>query len=94
MKINGNNPHNVGNIYKNQQTKAPEQIKKDNEVKEQDRIELSDQARQIANLVEQITKLPEIRSDRVNQIKEQIVKDSYHIPVADVAKRMLDPENQ
>jgi negative regulator of flagellin synthesis FlgM len=54
-----------------------------------DRVELSANGTEIERLKKSMQVVPDIRSDRVAQLKEQIAAGSYHVDGKVVAARML-----
>ena len=90
MKIEGNSPVNIGKLYKTYQNQSEKTEKKPvvNTV-EQDSLQLSDQAKQIHQLIKEAKDLPEIREDKIAKIKAQITDNTYNIPSSKVAAKML-----
>lgn len=88
MKINGNIPNNIGNLYKNQQKAAPQ--KKTSEMSVQkDKLEISSEAKQIQELVQKTKDLPEIREEKIQAIKDKIKNNTYHVSPEQLAAKML-----
>lgn len=94
MKIDGNNPieakdlyGNIQDIKKNQETEK----KADTEKTEgsADRISLSGRAREISELKGMIEALPEIRTNKVEDIKKAVDAGSYNIDSLKVAEKIL-----
>jgi negative regulator of flagellin synthesis FlgM len=54
-----------------------------------DRVELSGQQVEIDRLKKTLQDSPDVRSDRVAQLKEQIAAGTYHVEGSVVAKKML-----
>ncbi|MBL8207805.1 MAG: flagellar biosynthesis anti-sigma factor FlgM [Blastocatellia bacterium] len=65
-------------------TPPPEGIK--------DVIKVSDRATAIRSLVEQTSRLPEIRAERVEQLRIQIQAGTYHPDAATIADALLKSE--
>jgi negative regulator of flagellin synthesis FlgM len=63
---------------------APEGIK--------DVIKVSDRATAIRNLVERVSQLPEVRSERVEQLRTQVQSGTYHPDVGALADALLKGE--
>lgn len=55
----------------------------------QDRVELSDRARAMQVASGALQKLPDIRVDKVDDIKQLVKSGSYWIPGEKIAERML-----
>ena len=56
---------------------------------ESDVLEISGPARQVARLREEISKVPEVREERIAELREQIRNGSYSVPSQEVAKKMI-----
>jgi flagellar biosynthesis anti-sigma factor FlgM len=54
-----------------------------------DRAELSEQARLLAKARVASQETPDVRSDRVQELKQQIASGAYSIPYQDLARRLL-----
>jgi flagellar biosynthesis anti-sigma factor FlgM len=63
---------------------APEGIK--------DVIQVSDRATAIRNLVEQASQLPEVRAERVEQLRLRVQSGTYHPDAATIADALLKSE--
>lgn len=55
----------------------------------EDRVEVSDRARALLEASDSIEKLPDIRSDKVESLKQLIKDGEYHIPGEKIAERLL-----
>ncbi len=54
-----------------------------------DRVELSDRARSLHLAQEALSRLPEIRQDRVEALRQMVKAGTYHVPSDKIADRML-----
>lgn len=54
-----------------------------------DTVELSRNAEQFARVSEALQKLPDIRVEKVEQLKKQIAAGEYRVKASDVAEKML-----
>jgi flagellar biosynthesis anti-sigma factor FlgM len=54
-----------------------------------DRVELSDRARALQVAKEALAKLPDVRVEEVERLKQMVRADAYKVPAAEVAGRML-----
>ena len=54
-----------------------------------DRVELSDQARTLQVAQGALAQLPEVRTEKVQAIKQMVMAGTYHVPGEKVAERML-----
>ncbi|MBI4682649.1 MAG: flagellar biosynthesis anti-sigma factor FlgM [Nitrospirae bacterium] len=95
MNIQGNNPIDGKDLYNKVQdlNKNQEPVKKDNVEKadiDQDKISLSGKAMEIRELKDLIEQLPDIRKDKVEQIKKAVDAGNYNIDSLKVAERILE----
>lgn len=54
-----------------------------------DKASLSDDARVLAKSRMALDEIPEIRTDRVEQLRQEVASGEYQIPVQELAKRLL-----
>jgi len=95
MKIQGNNPIEGKDLYgKVNESNKKEQIGKSSETEsasgERDKISLSGKAQEINDLKKLINDLPDIRTDKVKQLKKAIDAGSYNIDSLKVAEKILE----
>lgn len=93
MKINGNKPYDgvevtlsttkIGNV-KNDQSKAGS-IKKQSE----DVIEISKDSRKIAEIANAIKNMPEIRAQKVEELKKVIESGNYTVDPRKLAEKII-----
>jgi negative regulator of flagellin synthesis FlgM len=90
VKINNNSSVNIGKLYQTYQNQL-EKIDKKQEVNtpEQDKLQLSDQAKQIHQLIKETKDLPDIREEKIAQIQEQIAGNTYNVSPQQLAAKML-----
>lgn len=58
---------------------------------EQDRVTLSRLARTLRLALERVREMPDIREGRVKDLRARIQRGEYHPPAAEIARRLLDP---
>jgi len=91
MKIY-NNP-NVNKIMRKYQTN----VGKTNEVGKaqfkQDKLEISSSAKEFQLAMNAVKKLPDVRQNKVDEIKGKVSKGQYNPSAKDVAKKMLNNAN-
>ncbi len=95
MKIQGNNPLDGKELYgkvqelnKNQETEKKEGTQKADSNK--DKISLSGRATEINELMGLIEKLPEVRMDKVEELKKAIDTGNYNFDSLKVAEKILE----
>lgn len=88
MKINSPFSINPGQIYQSQQKKIKEN--KNFRTTHHDKVEISNEAKKIKELVKKTTNLPDIRQDKVNAIKEQIDSGNYKVTPEQIAKGIIE----
>ncbi len=93
MKINGNKPP------ENQEVQLKVQKADRNNAAEEkgavnkagsDRVNLSDRAKEIAKLKSEINNLPEIRTEKVQEIQKAVANGTYKIDSIKIAQKMID----
>lgn len=91
MKVNGNKPlENQDSIIKIKEIRTDVKgkvIEKKNELI--DKVDISGTGRDIAALMNEINKLPDVRTDRIKAIKEAIETGNYNIDVKKVAEKII-----
>jgi negative regulator of flagellin synthesis FlgM len=55
----------------------------------QERIDLSGKAREVLQLQKAVAEAPEIREDRVNELKARIESGTYRVSAGDIAAKMV-----
>lgn len=93
MKITGKNPYVNLNAY-TKNVKDKEQIdapikKTPKEVSEEDKVVLSPEAKKIQEAKELMGSIPDIREEKVAQIKAQIENGTYRIKEKELATKMI-----
>lgn len=93
MKIHGNKPPESQGIkldiqkVSNQNAKAaPEQAAR---TAPSDKVDISAKGKEVAELMAVVNQLPEIRADKVNEVKKAIESGNYHIDPMKIAGKIL-----
>ncbi|MCX7965210.1 MAG: flagellar biosynthesis anti-sigma factor FlgM [Syntrophorhabdaceae bacterium] len=92
MKItNSNQPNALETIIKSLENKPAKGAVAEQKTKQDisDKIELSIKRQEIQKLVEKTKAIPEVRLDKVEQIKEAIKSETYNVKGKLVAKSIL-----
>ncbi|EEG76548.1 flagellar biosynthesis anti-sigma factor FlgM [Dethiobacter alkaliphilus] len=89
MKINNNHGIQVNKLYKAQadekaKAKSPQESAKG------DKLSISGEAAKVQELVKAASVPPEVRTERVEQLKEAIAKGEYTLDTKKIAAAMLD----
>jgi len=92
MEINGTNP--LIGLTKNVQRLDSLQQSERNQItgggnSDSDRLELSVRSREISHLEELIQSTPDVREDRVNQVRSQIERGTYNIKAEKIAEKII-----
>lgn len=95
MRIDGNNPVDKKDLYnKTQEVTEKKEADKKLDVQkpdqEKDRISLSGQAKEISELKAAINELPDIRTDKVDAVKQAIDTGTYNIDPKKIAAKILE----
>lgn len=85
MRINDFNK--VSQLYRQNSTSA---VAKTSEVRKQDRVEISQAGRDYQVAKQAIEKTPDIRTDKVNDIKKRMESGTYNIGAQEVADKLVD----
>ena len=93
MKIYGNKPPESQDINLNTQ-KVIGSVPKDKTTATEkarltDRVEFSDRSKEVAELMNAINQLPEVRTDKVKAMKEAIESGNYNIDTLKIAEKLL-----
>ena len=95
MKIQGNNPidakelfNKIQELNKNQEAEKNEGAQKTDSNK--DKITLSGKAKDISELMGLIEQLPDIRTDKVEELKKAIDTGYYNFDSLKVAEKILE----
>ena len=67
--------------------KSPEAVTR---LVESDVLEISGPARQVAKLREEIARVPDVREERIADIKARIKSGTYGVPSREVARKMIE----
>lgn len=78
----------VNTAAKKDNAEAKKQV--DKAASESDRLGLSNEARKVAELKDAVRSSPDIRQDRVNEIREQIKSNTYNISGQKVAEKVVN----
>jgi negative regulator of flagellin synthesis FlgM len=93
MKIDGNGlpeSKDIGPItHKVIKTEGQDRASGVERTKPADRVEISIKGKEIAEFMAAINQIPEVRIDRVNEIKEAIESGNYRIDPSGIAEKML-----
>jgi len=54
-----------------------------------DRAELSDQARMLAKARNALHETPDVRNERIERLREQLLSGTYAVPYDELARRLL-----
>lgn len=92
MEINGNNPL-IGLTKNVQRLDAAQQSdrfqKGSASSSDSDRLELSIRSLEISHIEDLIRSTPDIREDRVNQVRSQIESGAYNIKAEQIAEKII-----
>jgi negative regulator of flagellin synthesis FlgM len=94
MKIHGNKPPEGQKIplenSKVSRTKAGGKTPEPQAVKSSDRVDISSQGKKVAELMAVIDQLPEVRTDKINEVKEAILAGTYQVDSKKIAQKLLN----
>jgi negative regulator of flagellin synthesis FlgM len=92
MEIYGTNPlvvskNNVQRLEISQQSELTQ--KSSGEQSDSDRLELSAQSREISHLNELIRSTPDIREEKVEQIRRELESGTYNVKAEKIAEKII-----
>ncbi len=95
MKITSNPPNNIAKLYQTQQSQFEKTGKKaESGSIEQDRLQLSEEAKKIHELITTTKDLPDIREEKIARIKDQIAHKTYSVTAEQLAAKMLSTDKE
>lgn len=86
MRINGVN--NIGNVYKTKKSSKAYGASAPSAGKDQ--VTFSSFAKELAVAKKEVDKTPEVRMDKVNDIKSQIQAGQYNVSASQLADKLLN----
>jgi negative regulator of flagellin synthesis FlgM len=93
MKVNGDNPSINPTFYQNQISAAQSRTNRKSGHAAtgvaDDKVQLSDQARQVREAADTLAKLPDVREQKVQQVKMEVEAGTYKVVGHKVAMDML-----
>ncbi len=92
MEINGKNPlislnNNVQRLGISQQSERAQ--KRGGEHSDSDRLELSVRSREISHLDELIRSTPDVRENRIEQVRREIESGTYNVKAEKIAEKII-----
>lgn len=88
MKISNIRP-GVVDIYK-QQNEKKQSIQKDSSAQELDRADISSRGREMQRYREVLKTMPDVRNDRVEDLKKRIDEGKYEPSAERIAEKMME----
>ena len=85
MRING--PSNIGNVYKSKKSNSAYGSQSASNIK--DEVSFSSVAKDLAVAKKSVDATPDVRMEKVNDIKAQIQAGQYNISASQVADKLL-----
>ena len=92
MKIDGNNPYLKPEFQLQQRELASQQEKQKTQEQPEvprDRLEFSVTGKELQYLSQKVSEAPEVRSERVAEIKSRIEAGTYNIQAQEIAEAMI-----
>lgn len=91
MRIENNGINKILNIYKNQGNVG--KTTKSDKVKKTDQLNISSAGRDFQIAMDEIKNQPEIRTDKVEELKKQIETGTYKVDSKAIAEKMMSDAN-
>ena len=79
----------VTRIYETYQTQTAANIKKQEKVTSKDEVTFSSEAKKFAEVKKMLSDVPDVRWDKVNEIKERMASGNYNVKAEEVAEKIL-----
>ncbi|MBS1792355.1 MAG: flagellar biosynthesis anti-sigma factor FlgM [Acidobacteria bacterium] len=101
-KINIDKPNGFGPIRANGQSDVkkssgdsavPVDVTRVNKVTNGDKVEFSNRATEVGKFVKQVKNMPDVRQDKINQLRDQISSGNYNPSSEEIADAILKDEN-
>ncbi|NLI94154.1 MAG: flagellar biosynthesis anti-sigma factor FlgM [Peptococcaceae bacterium] len=89
MKIDGTSISPIGSV---QAATKVSQINKNNNISDQDKLAVSENAQVFQKLVQKVKDLPEVREDKVKEISDLISRGEFSLDADSIAASMLSQE--
>lgn len=90
MKVNSQEM-NINNIYSENQLKSVRSRNQSGKAQgAEDKVEISGESMSIGSYVDKIKDMPDIRADKVEEIKQRIESGGYSISSGELASKMLN----
>lgn len=95
VKITSNPSNNIAKLYQTQQAQMEKsQVPAGSGAINHDSLQLSEQAKKIHELISTAKDLPDIREEKIAQIKDQLANKTYNVTAAQLAARMLASDKE
>ncbi len=91
MKINVNNLQKFHKVYQKQQENSP--VNK-NSKQNEDSMQISSRGMFLKEIQTELARTPEVRQEKVAEIKEAIDSGNYQVDSRQLARKLLDQEGQ
>lgn len=79
----------VNRIYETYQTQVATNVKKQEKVTSKDEVTFSSEAKKFAEVKKMLSDVPDVRWDKVNEIKERMASGNYNVKAEEVADKIL-----
>ncbi|MBI5057032.1 MAG: flagellar biosynthesis anti-sigma factor FlgM [Nitrospirae bacterium] len=94
MRIDGNNPIDNKDLFKVQESAGNLSAEKKQDVEksdaEKDKISLSGKSKEIGDLKAAIDQLPDVRTEKVDALKQALDTGTYNIDARKIAQKILE----
>ncbi|MCW5960185.1 MAG: flagellar biosynthesis anti-sigma factor FlgM [Pyrinomonadaceae bacterium] len=87
--IRGVRQNELSQLAKSASTKTPEKA-----AKSEDKLELSDRAAEVGKLVDQVKQLPDVRQEKVAELRVQIAAGEYQPTDEEIANAIIKDESK
>lgn len=79
----------MSRVYEAYQTQATTAVKKAEPVTRKDQVALSSEAKDFVAIQKMLSDVPEVRQDKINDIKARMASGSYNVKAEEVAEKIV-----
>lgn len=83
----------INSIYEANKIKLTATVQNVNQVSSRDQVALSETAKDFSSIYRKLSSVPEIREEKVNEIKSQMENGTYNVKSSQVAEKILSQYN-
>jgi negative regulator of flagellin synthesis FlgM len=90
MKINPQQMKLVESLYREQKQAAPRRGSREGGGGPMDRVTISEESQEIQGILSQLKAVPEVREQKVAELRAAVRQGTYQVPARKVAEKLLE----